>query len=83
MFLPFSGVKDGCGEREKWIEKNKARDKYVAEGEQMKEREIIFKMFSAGLDDKMISDVAPGYSVEDIASLREEWQETNSSEKAD
>jgi hypothetical protein len=38
-------------------------------------------MFSKGLDDEIISECS-SYSVEDIARLREEWQETNSSEKA-
>lgn len=55
--------------------------KGLVEGEQKKEKEIIFNMFSKGLDDKMISGFVPGYSVEDIANLREEWQKTNSSEE--
>ena len=53
------------------------RDKAVAE----KEKEIIFNMFSEGLDDKIISKCSSSYSVEDIAKLREEWHETNSLEK--
>ena len=53
------------------------RDKAVAE----KEKEIIFNMFSEGLDDKIISKCSSSYSVEDISKLREEWQETNSLEK--
>ena len=53
------------------------RDKAVAE----KEKEIIFNMFSEGLDDEIISKCSSSYSVEDISKLREEWQETNSLEK--
>ena len=40
MFLPFSGVKDGCGEREKWIEK---KWKYLSDNtDQKKKKSSIF-----------------------------------------
>ena len=65
--------------REKW-EKNKARAEGFAEGEQKKEKEIIFNMFAKGLDDEIIS-IYSSHSIEDIVSLREEWLEKIHSEK--
>lgn len=54
----------------------------LVEGEQKKEKEMIFKMFSDGLDDKTVLKYS-SYSVEDIAKLREEWKNANSSENTD
>jgi hypothetical protein len=65
--------------REKW-EKNKAKAEGVAEGEQKKEKEIIFNMFAKGLDDELIS-ICSSHSIEDIVALREEWLEKIHSEE--
>ena len=53
------------------------------EGRDEGKKEMIFNMFSDGLNDDIISKYSSGYSVEDIAALRKEWLKKVSSENAD
>jgi hypothetical protein len=63
-------------------EHKNGRAEGISEGEQKKEKEMIFNMFAEGLNDEIISRCSSGYSVEDIAALRKEWLEKVSSENA-